>query len=374
MKCVFISCFDNYNIRIKPVEEFLISKGYTCEYITSNFDHIKKCEYISTRDNAIQIKVLPYYKNLSIRRLLSHFYFSKQALKKLQCIKPDLIYVMLPPNSLAKFMSRYKRKHKVKLIYDLYDLWPETFPINKYDSILNIAFKYWKKIRDNNLRYADLVITECNLYQQELIEQLKGIKKEVIYPTKQDKINFDEEKINVDRVEVCYLGSINNIIDIPLIVNLLDSINKIKKVKLHIIGDGEKRETLISHILEKNIEVEFHGKIYEDKEKKKVFDKCMFGINIMKNTVCVGLTMKSIDYFQMGLPILNNIKADTQELVDENRIGFNITNENIEEIAENVASMSREDIIQMKKATQKIFELYFFRENIVQKIENIIKE
>lgn len=36
----------------------------------------------------------------------------------------------------------------------------------------------------------------------------------------------------------------------------------------------------------------------------------------MKPDVCVGLTMKSVDYFRHDLPILNNIPADTAELVD----------------------------------------------------------
>jgi hypothetical protein len=48
----------------------------------------------------------------------------------------------------------------------------------------------------------------------------------------------------------------------------------------------------------------------------------------MKDTVCVGLTMKSIDYFQARLPILNSIQADTAKIVDEYRIGINITDGN----------------------------------------------
>ena len=37
----------------------------------------------------------------------------------------------------------------------------------------------------------------------------------------------------------------------------------------------------------------------------------------MKDSVFVGLTMKSIDYFEAGLPILNTIKGDTWKFVDE---------------------------------------------------------
>ena len=43
----------------------------------------------------------------------------------------------------------------------------------------------------------------------------------------------------------------------------------------------------------------------------------------MKKSVCVGLTMKSIDYFEFGLPIINNIKGDTWNAVEEYGIGIN---------------------------------------------------
>jgi len=78
--------------------------------------------------------------------------------------------------------------------------------------------------------------------------------------------------------------------------------------------------------------VEDYGKVYDPKEKQQIFDKCHFGLNIMKDTVCVDLTLKSIDYFQHGLPILNNIQADTTKIVDKYNVGFNITDENISKL------------------------------------------
>ena len=62
-------------------------------------------------------------------------------------------------------------------------------------------------------------------------------------------------------------------------------------------------------------------------KKKQIFDKCHFGLNIMKDTVCVGLTAKSIDYFQAGLPILNSIQIDTKDIVNKNLFGFNVTDD-----------------------------------------------
>ena len=35
--------------------------------------------------------------------------------------------------------------------------------------------------------------------------------------------------------------------------------------------------------------------------------------------------MKSIDYFEAGLPILNNIQGDTWEIIEKENVGVNIS-------------------------------------------------
>jgi len=376
MQAVCVSCFNYYDNRIKYIESFLTKKGYEVIYITSNFDHIRKVKYAINRSNVIQIPTLPYYKNLSFQRLLSHYLFSKRVIDRINEIRPDLLYIIIPPNSLVKFVSRYVKKSHTTLIYDLYDLWPETFPSTKAKKLLAIPFKFWGKLRDKNIGAADVVFTECKLYQDRLKEQLSGIKTCTLYLTKEDTTieNSIDVTIDTDSVNICYLGSINNIIDISRIHKLLHAINKLKPVTLHIIGDGESREQFINTIRSSNINVNFEGKIFDEAKKKAIFDKCSFGLNIMKDTVCVGLTMKSIDYFQAGLPILNNIKADTEKIVENYEIGFNVNDENIDEIAKKVANFDKQKLSEMKIRTKRVFDELFSIAAFNNKLETVLKE
>ncbi|MEW5568652.1 glycosyltransferase [Rossellomorea marisflavi] len=375
MKCILISCFNIYDLRIRPIENFLIAKGYECKYITSDFDHNKKAKYASEHGDAIQLNVPKYKKNLSIARLLSHYIFAKKAIKEIKRQQPDLIYVILPPNFLAKFFSRYKRKNKVQLVYDIYDLWPETFPSKKSKGFLTLPFLIWRNIRDKNLSSADMVITECNLFQEKLKKVLNGVKKETLYLSKDShNINNIHTVEEIDKLNLCYLGSINNIIDIDLIKNVVREFNNIKPVTLHVIGDGENRIKLIEEIREVGAEVEFYGLVYNVQEKTNIFKKCHFGINIMKDSVCVGLTMKSIDYFQAGLPILNNIQEDTFKLVDKYSIGFNINQGNLQELVKKVSNLNVEDHIKMRQNTKKIFKDFFSTEAANKKLEYIFEK
>ena len=75
----------------------------------------------------------------------------------------------------------------------------------------------------------------------------------------------------------------------------------------------------------------------------------------MKPNVCVGLTMKSVDYFRHDLPILNNIPADTAELVDREQVGLNVG----EDTAARVAAMTVEDCLRMRKNVRRVFDENF---------------
>ncbi len=221
---------------------------------------------------------------------------------------------------IAKIKSKYPR---VKLIYDLIDLWPETMPVGKVKEFF--PFTYWRDLRDKYIRTADCVVTECNLYRKKLKSVLSGMRVETLYLARPYVEYTPHLHLPEDSISLCYLGSINNIIDIDTIVEIVKQIQKSKPVSLHIVGDGENREKLILEVKATGAEVIYHGKVYDREEKQRILDGCHYGLNIMKDSVCVGLTMKSMDYFEMGLPIINNIHGDTWDFVKKYNVGLNYT-------------------------------------------------
>ena len=370
MKVVIVNCFDTYEDRIDLLHDFFSNKFYDVTVIQSDFRHFKKIKRIESKQNFIFVESKPYYKNMSVARLSSHYRYAKKAFQTVEDLNPDLLYVMAPPNSLVKFAAKYKRKHKnVKLIFDIMDLWPETMPLGKVEILP--PFNFWRLMRDRNVRFADYVITECDLYQEVLKNVLKGIKTKTIYLAKREVNVVSNPKLSKDEINLCYLGSINNIIDIPSIKRIVKSINEFKPVVLHIIGDGEKKETLIDEIKSTGAVVEYYGKIYDPQKKQDIFDKCHFGLNIMKETVCVGLTMKSIDYFQGGLPIINTIKADTAEFVDKYKIGINIFDGNMKNEDIKIVTTEIQKIIIMRKNTCRLFSSLFSVKAFNEKLQSI---
>ena len=369
-KAYIISCSDHYGHRLWAVDEVLRGLGYETVYLTSDFDHNTKKPFTFTGENSVQIHAKPYKKNLSIDRILSHMLFSKDVFDYIEKgEEPDLIYALVPPNFVGHYGAKYKAKHKnVKLVFDIFDLWPETFPSGKIKKLLAPVFNVWSWIRNHSLPKADFVICECEMFREKL--RLKENSQSVYLCQKNLGENRKKPRLEEDKINLCYLGAINNIISIPHIEQVIKEISKVKPVCLQIIGSGEKQDELIETAKNAGAEVVFHGPIFDDSKKQEIMSGCHFGLNIMKESVCIGLTMKSVDYFRHGLPIINNIPADTKLLVEEKGIGINLNDKNFSE----KILCTNAECLQMRENVKKLFETTFDEAVIKEKYSSIFKE
>lgn len=356
-----ISCSDHYGHRLHVADSCLKACGYDTTYITSDFDHTAKTVFTCKVPGCVQLHARPYQKNLSLDRILNHREFARDVFRYLEKLpqQPDVVVALVPPNFLAHYGAKYKKRHpNVKLVFDIFDLWPETFPGGKVKKLLAPAFAVWAAIRDRNLGTADYVVTECEMFRQKLklSERSKAIW------LCQEPLNIQKEapRLAEDKLVLCYLGAINNVISIPDICGLLRELAARKKVVLHIIGKGERQQEFVEEATAAGAEVIFHGPIYDEAEKLAIMNQCHFGLNIMKASVCVGLTMKSVDYFRFGLPIINNIPADTQQLVGEQGIGVQLE----PGCAEKLLAMTNEECGQMRARVESVFD-GCFAENVV---------
>ena len=361
MNIVFINSSDTFEKRVDLIYDVLKKQNHNIKVIASDYMHIEKKKRKCDKEDYILLPAVAYKRNISFMRLYSHYKFAKDAYRHIKNWDIDLLYIVVPPNSQAAFAKRFKKRNpQVKIVMDIIDLWPESLPtkLTQY-----FPFTLWCDVRNRNLKYADKIITECDLYQEVLRKYLRNKDVKTIYwAHSNNKVIEMNLKLSQEEVHLCYLGSINNIIDIPQIIEIIQTIRKVKPVVLKIVGDGEKRQELIEEAREAGAEVFYYGKIYDSIEKQKIFDSCHYGLNIMKDTVCVGLSMKSIDYFESGLPIINNLRGDTEKLVDNRRIGINWRNQD-------EVWLLQYDISSRKRAVE-VYKQYFeennFKENIMQ--------
>lgn len=326
-RAVIINGFDTYGERCKNYISVLKNEYEEVVTIASDFSHSKKARVDDDSNEVTLIPTRSYYKNLSVSRLYSHFDFSRKVYKKLVELKPDVVFAILPANSLAYFCAKYKKNNSnIELYFDIMDLWPESMPLKQIARLPLIDM--WAKLRNNNLKYANYVYFECGLYRTKLGKNIEHINNEIIYLCRDNKKLKYYDNVNNDFINLAYLGSINSLIDFEKVADLIKILSQQKEVYVHIIGDGEKRNEFINLLEVNGAKVEFYGKVYDDQEKQDIFDKCHFGLNLYKDNICVGLTMKSVDYFMHGLPIINSIPEDTKNIIKKYNAGIDVSNVN----------------------------------------------
>lgn len=365
-KCICISCFDHYSTRMQSICNFFLSQGYDTRYIYAGFDHYSKSKNNHVYEYGVKIKVPAYNKNLSLQRLLSHVVFSSRVTHYVEKNKPDIIYCMIPPNTLVKKLAKYKKRDRnIKLIFDCYDLWPESFPYTIQNKIIEIPFRIWGNLRKKNISTADLVI---GVSEQQLIDlrpELCDTPARIIKPTIITG-EIPQYKTDVVCLDFCYLGMVNHIIDMDLAVDLLGKIAERKRVRLHIIGAGENLDEFTLRLKSVSVEVIQHGVVFDMSKKNAIFSLCNWGLNIPREEINSTMSLKAVEYLRAGLPMINNALGDIRSIVEQNNLGINIDKRDLKTTVEMILSLTDNDMKKMHSNVLKSYMEFFAKQDLAE--------
>ena len=367
MKFVCISCFDYYNVRTREILEYFEGKNFQVEYIIPDFNHFSQEKSKIQFKNTRLIHVPAYYKNISFNRIYSHYKFSKGVYDELNKIQPDIIYCMLPPNFLTREIIKYKNKFKCRVIFDVYDLWPESMPVLN-NKIFKIPFNLWRNLRDKYINEADLIICVSKFTEEFLKNIHADLNSKILYPSiyDEDKNNFEipERKFNIDNPEneitFCHLGNINHIVDTELALKILGGLTKYKRVKINLIGSGLGLKKFVDDLEKNNIQVIQHGVIFDMAEKIKIYNSSDLGLCVPKVIINSAMPLKAAEYIKCGLPFVNNSLGDMRDLVENFKIGINYNN--VDDVINKILKLTREDLINMSRNCKLVYKKYFMHD------------
>lgn len=354
---------------------YLKKKNYEVKVFCGDYDHNSK-KYVSYNlDNVNIIHVPSYKRNVSFRRIWSNLKFSWKARKLVTKEQFDFVWVIGPPNSTSYFLKDLIHRKKSKFILDIFDLYPETIPINeRLKSILMcLGLGIWRYLRDASIRDADIFVSECKYYLTRL--NLKEDDKIRILPLcKGDVEKLDIPELPIDDIRIVYLGALTGNYDFESLIDLMIAFKEIlpKKAKLFIIGDGPKREWLLSELRNSGIEVEYLGRVYDDNVKRQVFEQCHFGFNGFKKSSSIALSYKSMEYMSNGVALINSCKEDTWKLVENSNIGINYSYGEIGELAECISKLSVHEVYRMKRAAFNTYKENFSFSHYCRRMDEIL--
>ncbi|MDY0278382.1 MAG: glycosyltransferase family 4 protein [Acholeplasma sp.] len=264
------------NYIYQPIIDGLLDLGHTVNIITPNPTRgISKAEQK-------KYKKIKYEKigNLHIHRANAFTYnphrFSKLKLlfryisvslklpRKLRKVKSDVVFTQTnPPILMSYLVSRFTKKKKIKLVYNVQDLYPDN--IFKPQSLL---YKLTNPFQVKTLNNANTVITISETMKRTLLTKIKDESKiKVIYNFAISEYKSDEKKeevrnrlnIRKDKFNVIYAGNIGYVQDLDVLLRAAELTKDNAYINYHIIGEGSQAQRIKHKIMEMKLDkVYFH--------------------------------------------------------------------------------------------------------------------
>ena len=289
--------------------------------------------------------------------------------------KYDLIIISAPPSFHLMTALMYKVFFKIPIAVDIINLWPEALPMSKkLKAIINPIIQWpIKPLRTWLYSQADIITTQSYYFRRNL--NLTESQCHVIpmssanLKIKSDQLVFTDSIR--DQLRLVYLGSINHIIDLASLINLLTQLSQKRSVHLSVIGGGESLDYLKETLSKIDITTTFYGICFDPSIKTKELSQAHFGYNGYVDTTAVALSYKSVEYFAHSLPLLNSTKGDTYEIIDKEKCGLNFKYDAIDELVESILALDDENYQLMRKQTAKVFEQTFSWDVFTKEIKKI---
>lgn len=304
--------------------------------------------------------------------------------------KPDVIYTSSPDLFVALFALLFGRKHKIPVVVEVRDLWPESIVeyngMSRMNPIIQVLYQLEKWI----YVHADQLIFTMPGGKEYICD--KGWTKKVNI-NKVNHVNngvdlaeFEENKklynlensqiANDNAFKVVYMGSIRKVNNLQ---TLVDAAKELKNQDIHfyIYGDGTEKDMLEDECRKYSLNVKFEGRV----EKKYIpYILSNADLNII-NVQGAGLNKygcswnKLFEYMASEKPILCNLPVN-YDLIREKKLGIAKRFANGKEYAEEITKFRQLTSEEYGEYCQRLKECAqeYDYQILTNKIERILKK
>ncbi|MCT7544577.1 glycosyltransferase family 4 protein [Aliarcobacter cryaerophilus] len=357
-------------------------------WLSSDFHHwTHKNRFIENitkedRNNIVLIKTLSYQNNISIKRFISHSLVSIKTFIYLlkERKKYDIMIVIAPVENL--FLSViYSKITKTKLVIDILDLWPDlfiqAFPkkltlfgrviLYPYHLMANYAYKKADHITSVSKTYTKIGMSRSKRkdYQNSSYFYLGA-------PTQCYIYNKNKSK---NKLKCLFAGQFGYNYDIEIILEVAKKFqdNKID-IEFNLAGSGFKLKYIEEYIKINELKnVNLLGWL-DSNSLLKVAENCHVGLNCYKKFATQSVPTKIFDYMALGLYIINSLKDEVEEMIENEGIGVTYEVENKDDLFNKLSIlMSNIDrVIENGEFNKNLFERKYTFEEIYVNMSNTI--
>lgn len=377
----FTEPYSNSSSRVNTVYD-LLSEHADVEIITSNYSHLYKQRHTpkgEVKRKATLIAVPQYRKNISIKRFYSHVVFSFKVRKMLKNLElaPDVVYFTMPCSLTAYLSAKHCRKHQVKIVIDIIDLWPESFIVlfsGKW--LMRLLLSPWQWLSNRAYKIADKLYAASAKYAKHAAKKAEEKKPECIYLgtdmrryeklTAQSKVNIQKPH---NELWICHGGSIGHSYDFDTLLEAYKIVYHTIQAptRLIFVGHGVMERKILNFAEKNKLPIEVTGKLdYPDYLYS--LSQCDIAFNSFRANTEVAFSYKFNDYLMAGLAIANNLTGETADIVEKYSIGFNFIEQGPGQLADKLITLLKDkEQLQILKTNSKKCAIEVFEKSVVYK-------
>lgn len=375
-------------MRCGILSEMLANRGHSVTWFTSDFSHQEKrrirngpCSemlgenyeiYLLHADTTYQSHVSfsrwRYFKELAVA-------FKQEAEHR---EKPDIIFCGLPSVDFAREAVAYGKRHKVPVVIDVRDLWPDVI----WDVVkrpLRPLVRLITKGIDNKVRYimqnADVIIGSCSVVlpwikqkgrSENVLDHVvyMGYDKKRVAPAELEEARdfWKQQGIDEKIPNIVFFGNIGRVVDYKTILEGMPFLAD-KTFRIIMCGDGDKKEEYERKTRDYD-NIIYPGYITQSQIEALMEISVAGLVPYNMNVFFEGVPNKPIEYLAGGLPVLSSITGELEDLLKENEVGF--TYRNGVEFAERVKTLlqEREHLQIMNENAKRLFEERFSAQKV----------
>lgn len=373
-------------------------------WVKSGFSHDAKqnlwedsVKELNDNFKIIHVPGLGYKRNVCLRRYFHDWFCTKQILDVLKKIGPiDAIVSCIPSVSASFFVSRFARKYKIPFILDLRDAWPDAFPYAVQNKLLRFFIKL--AIIPDTLLLKQSIKKSSALVSMSHDVLNWGLKKvnayrnptQVFYLSTVRDVNLIEEQqkhfsekyanlLTQKTFKVFYISRWGRVCNPQILLDVAKSVSK-DNVDFVICGDGDYGETIRESA--KGLQNVFLPGFLSHEEAYFLAKHCQCGITFVTDesqehdkNVVASFPNKSFFQFMCGMPLINGMRGELADVVENRQLGVNFYNNNLAQIRNCIFKLKENDSLRLRMAenSRKFFEECGNPEVVYQKYAEFVK-
>lgn len=287
----------------------------------------------------LRVKTLPI-KNVGVLwKGIANILLPYQYKKQLDTFYPgemfDCIVIPTPPITLGRLAASLKRKYQAKTYLILRDIFPQNAADLGFMKPNSILFRYFRNQEKALYQKVDFIgcMSKGNiLYVKKHNPSVDHAKLHLLrnWQYLYTRVEIDKSELSrkynlQEKFVVVFGGNMGKPQQLSNVLKLAESALELKDVIFLLLGEGVRMNSLRKEIEKRQItNIEIHGTVPKQ-EYQDLISICDLGlISLHKDFTIPNIPSKSLDYFNVGLPVLASIdrSTDFNEILDKNGLGL----------------------------------------------------